>query len=436
MANTEKSEPEIEMSPEQKAQYRLMLAETLRSARTYGGDETSFDRLIETGDRLDQWMRNTFGSGKKLDDEAEEKIAEKADAPKVRTIDSVLDIASKSFRAAMEEPRTLGEKLKKLSIVHSTIDRVLLPPGTQEVIGEDGTGEWKEAKTEPRIERLLAVLQEHGIFTDDLIVTLGITKPNMMRKESYALIEIPRIGREVLVCNQVGEATFVSRGHLDLQTYLQKTKEEIGELEGVERIVSPGLGEWETRVIEALLKDISAGETRKIDIKNMDALRRAIMEKCQTGKEWMGMTQKQRHAFKIAGRGEIAIATALGLKLKNACRNPYEHALLGQAIYGSTIEISQALNDEKEWLVIAEKPEKLKELVRAAFPTAKGWIGMINKQMTEFKISGRGERAIATALGLKLKNPCGNSYEHALLGQAIYGSTIEISQALNDEKEW
>ena len=335
MPEPEKLEEEIEMSPEQKAQYRAMLAASLRSAKKYAGDEQSFNLLIHTGNQLDQWMRETFGKAGKIDAAIETQVAAKAEVSRAGTINDILDLASKSFRNAMENPKTLGEKLQKLSIVHNTVDDVLLPPGAQPVTLGDGVSEWKEPLFEPRTERLIEALHANGIYTDDLIVTTGNVTDSMMRKASYSLIEIPRIGKEVLVCDQVGEATFVSSKHIGLPAYLSTEKEDLLGLPGVTRIVSRGLGKWEADVIAELLKDVSAGETKKIDVKNVEEVRRAILEKYPTGKEWMEMTLKQKETIRISGCGLRAIATKLGLHLERSpCDYLYEHALLGQVVYG------------------------------------------------------------------------------------------------------
>ena len=65
-------------------------------------------------------------------------------------------------------------------------------------------------------------------------------------------------------------------------------------------------------------------------------LKAKVRELCPTGEQWVSMTIRQRKKFKIAGRGEKAIATTLGLKFESDLRaNAYLHAQLGEAIYGS-----------------------------------------------------------------------------------------------------
>jgi len=392
---------------------------------------------------LDKWMRETFGEGRALAPGGEENIAHAAGAAMPHTISSILDIARKRWEQALSRPQDLSALFEELRIVHTQVEGVLLPPGSQEVPRGDGTGEWEKARTEPRVQRLIAALQERGIYTDDLIVTRGVTLPSMMRQESYVLIEIPRIRREVLACNQVGEATFVSLRPLGARTYLQKTKEELDELPGIVRIVSLGLADFAADVLTVLLQDVSAEETRKIDVKDMQAVRQAIIERVPTGEEWMKMAYTERCTFNIAGRKLSALATVLGVQTRGhrgESRGFYtvvRHALLGKAIYGEDAPaIREVLAEERRWQELENDPERLKAEIRERCPTGEEWMKMTCDDKHAFRIAGHGLQAVAVALDLKFeRSPAGHPLEYALLGQAIYGrGDLAIQEALAEQE--
>jgi len=415
----------ISFSPEQRQHYRERLLEALQAARNYDGSEASFRAIMEKNIALEEWMRSVHGREEgRTTDEEERSFSKAAGTKREHTISSILDLAARKLRELIEKPQTIEEVLQILHIVYTTIGAVLLPPGSQEVPRADGSGQRMPAEREPRVQALLQALQEYNIFTDDLIATTGIVLSSMIRQESYVLIEIPRIGREVLLCNQVGEATFVSYRHLSLQTYLTRTKEELSLMEGVTRITSRGLGEWEQDVLRVLLKDVSPEDMRKVDVRDIETIRGEVKERYRTGKEWVEMSRKAKQSFKLAGRGEGALATALGLSLERSpCDSPYAHALLGAEIYGKDDpDIVIALAQEEEWQKLGQDPELLKGEVKERYRTGKEWVEMSLKAKQSFKLAGRGERALATALGLSLeRSPCDSPYAHALLGAEIYG---------------
>jgi hypothetical protein len=76
-----------------------------------------------------------------------------------------------------------------------------------------------EVKTEPRLAWALAALKTLRIYGDDLIVRVGRVDADMMREHPYIVLEIPRIGKQIILCEQVGNRTFVSHEILDPQHF-------------------------------------------------------------------------------------------------------------------------------------------------------------------------------------------------------------------------
>ena len=62
----------------------------------------------------------------------------------------------------------------------------------------NGLRPFEDPKFKERLKNLLLTLSENGIYSDDIILISGDVMNNMMRKESYTIIEIPKLNREVL----------------------------------------------------------------------------------------------------------------------------------------------------------------------------------------------------------------------------------------------
>jgi predicted membrane channel-forming protein YqfA (hemolysin III family) len=432
---------EAKLSGPEVGEYRLLLAAALKNARNYDGSEPACKSVLGTLIDLEEWMKSVFGVGQEKTLSGEQELAiGKMMGAGTWTIDSVLGVASEKLANVFSGNTSLEEVLSKLNVLQKTVKGVLVPPKAEEMHTGDGNGDWKEPEFEQRIESLISALQQSDIYTDDLIITRGTVEDTMMRQESYYLIEIPKIGREVLMCNQVGEATFVSSRHLGMETYMRCTKEELERISGVVRITSRGQDTLIEDVIRVLLEDVLE-DVRKVDVRDVEEVRAEIKKQYPTGAQWMGMGKKERNDFGVAGKGEVSLSTTLGVRLKhNPCDNTYSHALLGAVIYGSEIpEIRDVIKQEEEWLELIKDPEKIKAKVKKQYPTGAKWMEMSKKERGDIKIAGRGENAFATAiLGMRPEcSPCDNTYSHALLGAVIYGSEIpEIRDVIKQEEEW
>ena len=103
---------------------------------------------------------------------------------------------------------------------------------------------------ENRLNQILVLLNREGVTTDDVKMYDGVVSPNMMRQRSYRLVQIPRLNREILVCDQIGEASFVGngqRGPLFWATYRKEFLEMQPDVSRVEH--RPG---WEEQLLDLL----------------------------------------------------------------------------------------------------------------------------------------------------------------------------------------
>lgn len=155
-----------------------------------------------------------------------------------------------------------------------------------------------------------------------------------MRQLSYALIEIPRIGRSVLVCDQVGEATFVIHGLGDPGRYLTMTKEQLQNELGssVHRIVRHTTEQWHSDLgmflftEEAWQQIPQQGQRRiapaspsrtKLDVARFVEVRDAIfMSQYNTPESWINMSNNDAMSFKPLGLTLYTIARSMGVEGK------------------------------------------------------------------------------------------------------------------------
>ena len=94
-----------------------------------------------------------------------------------------------------------------------SINRVIIPANLSNFRAEGDGGQFKESISVPRLKTLLFVLSnDFGIDINDraqLQITKGQNDPNMMRKESYHMVDVPDLDRLIMVCDEEGNATYV-----------------------------------------------------------------------------------------------------------------------------------------------------------------------------------------------------------------------------------
>ena len=112
---------------------------------------------------------------------------------------------------------SVDEGIKRLNkvIAKNTVatNKVIVPPDSISLNIVVGSGDFKPKEIIPRTKTIVFLasqLTETDIDNpDDLKITTGVLGDNMMREESYSLLELPKAGVSFLVCDEEGNATFV-----------------------------------------------------------------------------------------------------------------------------------------------------------------------------------------------------------------------------------
>ncbi len=122
----------------------------------------------------------------------------------------------------------------------SETSTIITPPLKNDMNIIPNTGEFAEKQTIPRLKTVLFIVKNSlEIDIEDneqLKLTRGALGVKMMRNSPYYLVEIPKIGRTVLVCDEEGNATFVLNDQamaevgIQSQDIMPLTKQDLEEL--------------------------------------------------------------------------------------------------------------------------------------------------------------------------------------------------------------
>ena len=211
----------------------MLLASAFRAARAYDGTEDSCTQLVNSLHAFE-----TLAKAEHPDlvrSQAERRVASSAGARPV-TVDDLLDVAIRQYNLRF------AQNAIKLDIAPSPF--VLLPThGHAPVRPGPNPQPFEASRIEPRTMRFLAALARpgSGVFLDDIVIHAGTPQPGAMRGEAYTLIQLPRHDREVLICDQVGNASFVGRGIRGPIFWASYGKEQLPQFSDIVRVVNgPG----------------------------------------------------------------------------------------------------------------------------------------------------------------------------------------------------
>ncbi len=422
---------ELKKNPEAR-DYRDAMAKALNIARKYDGSEDSYHQLIGALETVEEGIL-TSPSLQESSITTRDAEAALSFAPKhPREVNDVLDIADASLRRvihrAVENPET------NTAFVMNHIQGVLLSPGVGGISVGDET-RFEKAGFEPRLEEVMSVLKSLGIFLDDIIVTTGDAPEGKMREVSYVAIDIPRLDRMILVCNQFGEATFVLGGRVPVSTLLTTNKERLPEISpnGVVKVVKNH--QWAEKLAHALTHSIDGAVTprkMKIDVRaeGREVLRAELLRKYPTSADWMGEYRKnsnQGSDIEALGHKLTSIATRFGVTEEP--RRLIGFIELGTRIYGKEDAVLQA-----EKLRSGERTaEEWKKAILKKYPTFSSWFKAYNERAVDKEgnpsaqlgrclfVDGRGIGFLAIQFGMHQREHPYVRANFLQLSKRIYG---------------
>ncbi len=152
-------------------------------------------------------------------------------------LDQEPDEASEDFTPGSEDLD--GAKAKVAEFDENKIEEVELPVAfvpTDKTILPSGEGSMQDGDREdleqvfesvPRSKYVLEVLKELGIDLSENKYFTGKNDSSMVRKESYKIIVVPKLRKIILVCDEVGNRTFVVHDQGKIDRFFEMTKKDL-----------------------------------------------------------------------------------------------------------------------------------------------------------------------------------------------------------------
>lgn len=254
--------------------YQSHLTTARDLVRNYRGSKKEYQAVFTVLHNFERWMADVFGEPNGANDSIAQRLTHEQEAlihegftiheqssqpmqpiEKQRTIEELLAIAAQSFQvwfSKIAKDNGVETALTILNVPVKNLPGVILPPkDTTKIEKGSGTG-LDEFREIPRMQQLIAFLNRNGVFTDDIQITAGELLPDQMRESTYYLVEIPSLQRSILVCNQVGEATFIVKTHINPKLLMTLDKESLQKQypTQVSRVTYNHQDQWETALYE------------------------------------------------------------------------------------------------------------------------------------------------------------------------------------------
>lgn len=423
-----------------KANYRGLVAAILRMARAYKGTEIEYQALLDSLSVLERFatilVRNKIQGVITTDEENEIATWAKVKNPRAVGINSLLGRAGnaldRNFLAAVQKIHTI------------IVTRSLIPAQPEGTVTKSEDSGTFEIRFEDRLKPVIYMLQSRGVFVDDLVLAVGPVVPGAMRKRSYIQIDIPRIQKSILICEQVGEGTFVLQMLLPREIAMTHTKTKLVALYGanIKRIDKRNDTEWIQEIEKALFESnetsISSINT-KVNIEIAETVRTIVTQRI-TPQQWRDMEQPMRKKLKIpvptmiSPTGELGImslSTVFGCKGNTGSDNRI-HIEVGIAIFGAEPLLLEAheriVRHQKATAGDENAREYLRTQAKAKVRTPEEWIAITNEKRRLFECDGVKMHAFATLFGIE-KTPLRFTSAHLALGIQIYGKVTCLMTA-------
>lgn len=228
------------LSEEERQQYRGLLSQAFNAASLFNGSEETYEHLMDSLISVEEFV--TERNDHKTDEALEIDFAHQSGFANQQfyTVSNLLQHASSQVFGMLARLGDLKELLNALSVGGAHIDysdMVYVLTDEALIVGEgDSDRTVQEFIKQPRLAILVKELQTIGIYTDDLVVRVGKIFEDKIRKLPYVVVEIPRLGKQVAVCDQYGETTFVSQSILEPHVWASYTKKQLKALEGIKAV--------------------------------------------------------------------------------------------------------------------------------------------------------------------------------------------------------
>ena len=241
-------------SPEIASLYGSLRKDFNAAVQNYNGSRKAEKQLLDKGSVLEKVVTEFAAASGQDVTTAERILAQQAGIDLglnyyealQHGIDHLGEVLNASYRTSFKE--LLATLREKGVVINEPRAELIRPQEGQPLQAGSGTGH--EVKFEPRLTWVIDLLMKSGIHTDEFYLDPGLPEPSRMRQEPYVLINLPGYGEaglQIAVCNQVGEATFLSNVMYDPDFYARHTKEQLEGFE-LQRIEHRNHAAWEKSI--------------------------------------------------------------------------------------------------------------------------------------------------------------------------------------------
>jgi hypothetical protein len=250
----------IALTDREKRMYSAWLEHAGDVASRYSGSEEDYDSLLEPLILMEDFVRAKLHTPSTGELERAFAHAAQGDRPKGRP-STVAEFMVKALNFyKVQENQGLDAFLAVLERGGAYIERsphVFVQTNKEQKIQPASalSPAAFEFKEQPRLSLLLEHLQGLGIYSDDVLIRVGQADKTMVRKLPYILVQIPRMDKEIALCNEVGEATFVSSRILGPAVWAHLDKEQLQARPEIRRVVFGGEAQWWGDIAHALTGD-------------------------------------------------------------------------------------------------------------------------------------------------------------------------------------
>jgi desulfoferrodoxin (superoxide reductase-like protein) len=122
-------------------------------------------------------------------------------------------------------------------------------------LGVGETGEQYKVEFADKTRQLCTALVGMGFAASDMAVYRGGVPDQAMRQAPYSIIALPRLQKQIAVCDQIGEITFVANKPLSLKDWTELSKDELKASPAMTMVRYDREGKWLNAVAAALLDD-------------------------------------------------------------------------------------------------------------------------------------------------------------------------------------
>lgn len=424
------------------AEYKKRRSELLDMAFSVK-DDGSRKIFLKTLFEFNEWVSESLKKQTFLDDEDERDLSFLIDpeASELSTMDMLM-LSSRVFRDRIRDVLTGEIDLEALGVQAEELEGEILQAGEGN-FKESGEGESEstfEVKRADKFLQLMEILRLKGIDAKEVIVRRGKVAKKSARRLSYYIVEIPKLNKQVLICDEIGETTFVVHGILPKEDFLLTRKPDLIKKHS-DKVISVDYRSydfWSSALKKELFERVNP-PTTKAEIANADEMRKAVLEVCDS-KKWLEMGDREKSEFRAGGRKLSEIAKFFDVKAANV-KNELPFLELGAKIFGEDDEnIGPALKKSRFNMTMREKlkedPTLWAEEIRKLH-NPEEWAKMRVEEREKLDIFGRKLNRVARIFGVE-GNPVQVNTVHFELGLAIFGENemlrtkLEEVRALNN----